>query len=136
MAERTKTVRIVRAVVGTVALAAIAVVGVILVRPYLRASPEHVAQRFLAAIARRDLEAARDLMTVETRTTAAKNLEQLLDKGEAFTLGELSEMGNYATVEYTRTDGTPNKLQIQEQEGLWRVFGVGGGVFPPGEGTE
>lgn len=133
MAERTKTVRIVRAVVGTVALASIVVVGAIVAQPYLRAGPERVAQRFLAAVARRDLEAARELMTAETRTTGAENLERVLAKGEAFTLGELSEMGNYATVEYTRSRGTANKLQIQERDGRWRVFGAGEELFPPGE---
>lgn len=138
MGERSTTVRIIRAVVGAAALAVIVVMGAIIARPYLHAGPERVVERFLAAVARRDLEAARELMTPETRTTDAQNLEQVLGEGESFTPGTLAKMGNYAAVEYTRGNGATDKLLLQQQrDGRWLVYGRGDGFFAaPEDGGE
>jgi hypothetical protein len=137
MAERSGTTRIVRTVVGLIALGAIAVVGAIVARPYLRAGPATVARQFLAAVGRQDWEAARELMTSETRTTDAKNLQRVLSKGSTFSVGEANQRGTFAAVEFTVPDGAPGQVLLQQRDGQWLVYGDAQGAFmaPEDEST-
>lgn len=129
MAESRGSAQVVRTVMGVIALVVVVVVGIIIARPYLAAGPKRVAKQFLAAVARQDLDAARELMTTETRTTDANNLKRVVTDGSTFTIGEMHQRGNFATVDFTDQDGEAGQVMLQQRDGRWQVYGDGRGPF-------
>jgi len=124
-------VSVVRMAIGWIVLAVLIVAGFFAVQPYLKSGPQGVAAKFLSAVARRDLTAARQLLTESVGTVEDRHLEALLAAHSTFTLGELTDRGNYAIVQFTTPESTePQQLQLEQVDGRWLVFGHGNGPFP------
>lgn len=115
-------------VIGSVAGVAIVASGLLVARQVFYGGPAGASRAFLASVASRNLEKAREWLTGEGRAASDAELGSVLAEGAQVRVGRSWITGNYARVAFT-TGTTRAYVSLRRESDGWRVYGVGDVLF-------